>query len=1385
MQDGGSILWELDKEGFPRLKHLHLNNSPKIRYIVNSMEEPWFSSNAFPVLESLFVQNLINLEKICHGKLRVGCFSKLRKVKVGNCQKLERLFPLSVFKSLLQLEEIEITDCENIAGIVTEERVVPSVDNETSEIELRQLRSLTLQNLQKLVSFHYKEQLSPTFQSRTSNSMLLLDEKILFHSLEDLKLSSVNIAKIWPDQSSAVASCLKKLKTLTLEGCDNLKYVFSSSMVKNILQLKTLVVRDCKSVEKIIVTERLHDERNMNELFFPELYDLRLENLPQLTGFCARSLTDFPSLRWLVIKKCPELESFTSNTARDQRILAAESQREAIPLFNEKVKLPNLERLLIEEMDNLEKLWNSQLAPDAFSKLDYFAVWNCKKLLTVFPSNMINRLQRLDRMRVHLCPSLKSIFEPLGAEHPESRSAIPKFVFPQVTVLEIWDIPELRSIYPGMHTTEWPLLKRMHLHGCDKVNVFASGAPWFLQTQRGEQTEISNQQPLFLVDEETFPNLEELKLQRIDAITEIWHGKFSAAYLCKLKVLELTDFLKRPILPSLSFIQLLPALEKLNISEAPFESIFQSRECARDEMLAGRLTKLSELKLSKLPDLKHLLKEEDEPGLVLPCLRPEQVESITFKNLTVLEVSKCGRLVSLVRQCTARSLVQLQKLRISDCEMIEGIIVYLGGEVKDGIVLKKLKSLELHCLPSLGSFCFGDYPLEFPSLEEVIIRGCPRMKFFSQGALSTPNLQRVQLTEGDNEGNWNGDLNTTIKQMSSEMVGYNSLEHLKLSMFPELVEMWSRSPSIPFNFKTLKFLEVQNCNNLRYLMCPSMIHSLDQLEELKIENCALMENVITAEDAGEITGVKLAFPLLNSISLESLPNLTSFCLGSNDLECLSLEKITIRNCPKLITFSSVFLKEQDLGVTGDGNIESSSNGDADNPVTSLFREKAVLPKLKEVVISHIDNLEQIWNNYISATSLSELKIVKVQNCPKLSTVFPAVAARSLLQLEQLLIGYCGVEYIVSKLEGDETAFLNFVFPQVSSVELRTLPELKSFYPSKHTTEWPKLKRLDVYHCEKLWLYSPEYAIQSYEDGRLNVPDLQMPLVLVEKVLPNLETMSLKEEDIAMISYSNISPADLFRKAKFLLVQCFHGESAVVPLDFLERIHDVEKLGIGCSYFPELIPYRGGGKYTGIFTRIRNLRLDTLPWIQHVGIRGSQFESALQNLEILEVWFCDGLTSLTPSSVSFPNLKSLDIWQCKSLKTLVTFSAARRLVQLTEMRIRESGMLREMISTEGGEPEEEIVFGKLRCIELDDLSSLYCFCSSNCRLKFPALEEMIVNKCYGFVIFCKGVLSTPLLSRVWLKTEYDEWRWEGDLNATVNILYQERLAAGTSDRRHIQ
>lgn len=77
------------------------------------------------------------------------------------------------------------------------------------------------------------------------------------------------------------------------------------------------------------------------------------------------------------------------------------------------------------------------------------------------------------------------------------------------------------------------------------------------------------------------------------------------------------------------------------------------------------------------------------------------------------------------------------------------------------ISFSNLSYLKLDCLPRLTNFWSGGYCLEFPSLEEVIVRQCQEMKIFSHGDLRTPKLQRVKATKED-EWHWKDDLNSTI-----------------------------------------------------------------------------------------------------------------------------------------------------------------------------------------------------------------------------------------------------------------------------------------------------------------------------------------------------------------------------------------------------------------------------------------------------------------------------------------------------------------------------------------------------------------------------------------------------------------------------------------------
>ena len=141
--------------------------------------------------------------------------------------------------------------------------------------------------------------------------------------------------------------------------------------------------------------------------------------------------------------------------------------------------------------------------------------------------------------------------------------------------------------------------------------------------------------------------------------------------------------------------------------------------------------------------------------------------SVSFQNLTNLEILNGHGLINLVTSSIAKSLVQLKKLSVSECERMTEVVAREGGEADEVITLSQLTHLQLDCLPNLTSFCSGSYSFEFPSLEEVIVRQCPKMKIFCHGVYKTPKLERVQATKED-EWHWKVDLNTTVRTLDLE-----------------------------------------------------------------------------------------------------------------------------------------------------------------------------------------------------------------------------------------------------------------------------------------------------------------------------------------------------------------------------------------------------------------------------------------------------------------------------------------------------------------------------------------------------------------------------------------------------------------------------------------
>ncbi|XP_039173339.1 disease resistance protein At4g27190-like [Eucalyptus grandis] len=416
---------ELCIQGFPQLKHLDIQNSPSIKYIASS------SNSAFTILESLFLNYLINLEKICHGHIASKCFSQLKVVTVKDCNRLKYLWCSSQMQNLVHLEEIKVWTCDSILAIARKDMVPDDY-----RVELRYLRCLDLVKLPNMTSFcigdeitskgvpiqakvvdgrggdEGTESVTTTSDLQNTYSDSFFDGKVTFPNLRNLEIEGVPCKELWNDNVPAdtiVSSQRILLENVKVKNCPSLKSLFDFGSLdldteQNAILLLELVridVERCPSLEllfncgsldsnaehKIISLSKLETVR-MKEVIlekeasrseaevmtFSCLSKLTLEDLDNLISFSSGSCPYyFSSLEDLRIVGCGNFGAFIPSPTSVKRRLGetVEEDESPQPLFNEMVTFPNLRNLEIEGVP-CNELWNDNVLADSIVSSQQF-----------------------------------------------------------------------------------------------------------------------------------------------------------------------------------------------------------------------------------------------------------------------------------------------------------------------------------------------------------------------------------------------------------------------------------------------------------------------------------------------------------------------------------------------------------------------------------------------------------------------------------------------------------------------------------------------------------------------------------------------------------------------------------------------------------------------------------------------------------------------------------------------------------------------------------------------------------------------------------------------------------------------------------------------------
>ncbi|KAK1584030.1 hypothetical protein Q3G72_029221 [Acer saccharum] len=106
----------------------------------------------------------------------------------------------------------------------------------------------------------------------------------------------------------------------------------------------------------------------------------------------------------------------------------------------------------------------------------------------------------------------------------------------------------------------------------------------------------------------------------------------------------------------------------------------------------------------------------------------------------------------------------------------------------------------------------------------------------------------------------------------------------------------------PGMFSRLKYIQIRKCPKIEKLFWPELVHNLQNLEQIRVEDCKqLLEIIATSDDDEENKeeGKDFTLPKLREMTFRYLPQLKYICNRASLMGCNSLEEIKILDCPKL------------------------------------------------------------------------------------------------------------------------------------------------------------------------------------------------------------------------------------------------------------------------------------------------------------------------------------------------------------------------------------------------------------------------------------------------------------------------------------------------------
>ncbi|KAL8248391.1 hypothetical protein R6Q59_005259 [Mikania micrantha] len=955
--------------------------------------------------------------------------------------------------------------------------------------------------------------------------------------------------------------------------------------------------------------------------------------------------------------------------------------------------------LQVNEMNHLNDILTHH--HDPFSNLTVLRISECADLKCLFTVDVASGLKKLEHLTISDCPVMRTLVDVdnvmVGVVRLQklnfmSLTRLPKMEsfcdnvieFPEMESLILDDLPNFTSIYPDSH------------------NMY-------------EMQSLLNKKVVI-------PWLEKLNISSMENLQHIWSCEIvdediTASMLRNISVCECKNL--RNLFP-LNPLPLLKHLEELVVKECHSIEVLFNMELESHNNYNSRLRSIEVSKLGSLKELWRMIN-------VGHVLNKSDVQIKCFNGVESIKISECEMFTNIFTPATCNfDLGALTEIITSD----------VGGEDD-----------QTNASISRGG---GD----ISEMDEDIIN--PNYHACIYTWATCHRLQNLELRN-----------DKRVKEVLFEMDSTHqhlpySLESLHLGGLFEMSHVWKcnnwnkslipqHQPALHLQlpFQNLTNISLGRCNRLKYLFSPLMVKYLTNLKSLFISMCDGIEEIISSrDDAAEAneeenvaSSTSFLFPRLNVLDLWGLPCLRSFDDAGDTIHhqsqlsgeaLINACRSSLCQYPKMISIIDCDAISVLIPWYAVGKMKRLEELQISNckTITKVFDEGSesgttlTTPTVLLKTTNHVVHVPQLYN----------LKRMEISGCDLLSHVFTFSTLETLKQLKFLSIEHCNAIQEIFKQEIHETTSSKddhvVVFPRLTTLKLKNLPNLKGFFLGKNKFRWPLLDTLIINDCPQL---------MTFTSGESKTPKLNYITTCFGKY--GLDDCGLNFHGKineytqttfpASSSYVTDSEGTTFSFHNLIEIEIWSKDvETLIPSNVLLQLQKLEKICLRVCH-----------KLKEVFEVVS---------LEESGFNESQTTVVkIPNLKQVKLDNAYNLKYLWKSNRSmvlleFPNLTTVSIERCNSLEHVFTSSMVGSLVQLQDLHITTCEKI-EVIVKEQEESEAKMtMLPRLKSLKLYNLESFKGFCLGKDNFSLPLLDSLQIKRCSAITVFTNGNLSSPEL-----------------------------------------